>query len=107
MPIAIRGLTLPLNCPARKAGAPMVRIRSQSKQFRLPVLSWKNMWICPERLLCTATANATDQDYIHLRYADMLLMYAEAKNEVSGPDATVYEALNDVRGRTGINMPSG
>ncbi len=54
----------------------------------------------------TATANLTDQDYIHLRYADVLLMYAEAKNEVSGPDATVYKAINDVRGRPGINMPA-
>jgi hypothetical protein len=52
------------------------------------------------------TAALTDQDYIHLRYADVLLMYAEAKNEVSGPDATVYSALNLVRGRTGINMPA-
>jgi hypothetical protein len=55
--------------------------------------------------IAPATANSTDQDYIHLRYADVLLMYAEAKNEVSGPDATVYKAINDVRGRTGINMP--
>ncbi len=52
------------------------------------------------------TATTTDQDYIHLRYADILLMYAEAKNEVSGPDATVYSAINQVRGRTGINMPA-
>jgi hypothetical protein len=54
----------------------------------------------------TATATATDVDYIHLRYADVLLMYAEAKNEVSGPDATVYSALNLVRGRTTVNMPA-
>lgn len=52
------------------------------------------------------TATSTDQDYIHLRYADILLMYAEAKNEVSGPDASVYAAINQVRGRTGINMPA-
>jgi hypothetical protein len=54
----------------------------------------------------TATATATDQDYIHLRYADILLMYAEAKNEISGPDASVYNAIDQVRGRTGINMPA-
>jgi hypothetical protein len=53
-----------------------------------------------------ATATSSDQDMIHLRYADVLLMYAEAKNEVSGPDATIYAALNLVRGRTGINMPA-
>lgn len=53
----------------------------------------------------TSSGNVTDQDYIHLRYADILLMYAEAKNEVSGPDASVYSALDEVRGRTGIAMP--
>ena len=53
----------------------------------------------------TTTATSTDQDYIHLRYADILLMFAEAKNEVSGPDATIYGAINQVRGRTGIAMP--
>lgn len=47
----------------------------------------------------------TDQNIIHMRYADVLLMYAEAKNEVSGPDATIYKALNDIRSRTSVNMP--
>lgn len=51
------------------------------------------------------SAFETDQDLIHLRYADILLMFAEAKNEATGPDADVYNALNQVRGRTGINMP--
>lgn len=46
-----------------------------------------------------------DEDYVHLRYADILLMYAEAKNEASGPDASVYDALNQVRARAGVNMP--
>lgn len=54
----------------------------------------------------SATATTTDQDYIHLRYADILLMYAEAKNEVLGaPDQSVYNAINQVRSRPGINMP--
>lgn len=53
----------------------------------------------------TATANSTDQDYIHLRYADALLMFAEAKNELSGPDASVYNAIDLVRQRPTVNMP--
>lgn len=53
----------------------------------------------------STTPTQTDQDYIHLRYADVLLMYAEAKNEVSGPDASVYNALNQVRARATVNMP--
>lgn len=46
-----------------------------------------------------------DWDFILLRYADILLMYAEAKNEVSGPDQTVYDAINQVRARPSVNMP--
>jgi len=45
-------------------------------------------------------------NFIVFRYADVLLMYAEAKNEVSGPDNTVYDAINQVRARAGVNMPA-
>ncbi|MCW2263342.1 MULTISPECIES: RagB/SusD family nutrient uptake outer membrane protein [Sphingobacterium] len=47
----------------------------------------------------------TDQNIIHTRYADVLLMYAEAKNEVSGPDQSIYKALNEIRERKSIGMP--
>ena len=46
-----------------------------------------------------------DQDYVLLRYADIELMYAEAQNEAVGPDATVYQQVNNVRARPGVNMP--
>lgn len=51
------------------------------------------------------TAMESDQDYIHMRFADVLLMYAEAQNEISGPDVSVYEALDRIRGREGVGMP--
>jgi starch-binding outer membrane protein, SusD/RagB family len=41
-----------------------------------------------------------DWNCILLRYADILLMYAEAKNEVSGPDASIYAAIDQVHTRT-------
>jgi len=41
-------------------------------------------------------------NYILIRYADVLLMYAEAQNEAAGPDASVYDALNQVRKRAGM-----
>jgi hypothetical protein len=47
----------------------------------------------------------SEQDYVHIRYADILLMYAEAKNEHTGRMLPVFKAVNDVRGRAGINMP--
>lgn len=45
---------------------------------------------------------------IYLRYAGVLLDYAEAKNEASGPDASIYKAVNDVRTRAGMpDLPAG
>ena len=44
----------------------------------------------------------SETNFIILRYADILLMYAEAQNEFSGPDATVYDAINKVRKRAGM-----
>ncbi|WP_018615484.1 RagB/SusD family nutrient uptake outer membrane protein [Segetibacter koreensis] len=38
-----------------------------------------------------------------IRLADVLLMYAEAQNEATGPDASAYAAINRVRARA--NMP--
>ncbi|MFT4094229.1 MAG: RagB/SusD family nutrient uptake outer membrane protein [Niabella sp.] len=52
-----------------------------------------------ETLLPKSTA-ATPQNFPLLRYSDVLLMYAEAENEVnSGPTDEAYEAINQVRRR--------
>jgi hypothetical protein len=48
----------------------------------------------------------TDMNVVHIRFAEVLLAYAEAKNEVSEPDATVYDAIDRVRARTGVNLPA-
>ncbi|WP_343704136.1 RagB/SusD family nutrient uptake outer membrane protein [Chitinophaga sp.] len=42
---------------------------------------------------------------ILLRYAEVLLTYAEAKIELGQIDASVYKAINDVRARADVNMP--
>lgn len=54
----------------------------------------------------TVIGTQSDQDWVYLRYADVLLMYAEAQNEAAGPDASVYAAVNAVRGRPGVNLPA-
>lgn len=43
-----------------------------------------------------------EQDYPTIRYAEVLLTYAEAKNESSGPDKSVFDALNAIRRRVGM-----
>lgn len=48
------------------------------------------------------------QPWKYLRYAEVLLNYAEAQNEAVGPDATVYKAVNDIRARAGMpELPRG
>ncbi|GAA4211406.1 RagB/SusD family nutrient uptake outer membrane protein [Pedobacter jeongneungensis] len=42
------------------------------------------------------------QDFPIIRYAEILLAYAEAKNELSGPDASIYAVLDDIRDRAGM-----
>lgn len=54
-----------------------------------------------------APFEGSDQNLIVLRYAEILLTYAEAKNEYSGPDATIFSALNKVRNRGGLPNISG
>ena len=51
----------------------------------------------------------SDADFIYLRYSDVLLMYAEALNEIyNGPTPEAYKAINDVRNRAGLdNLTEG
>jgi hypothetical protein len=44
-------------------------------------------------------------NFILLRYAEVLLTYAEAKIELNQIDASVYGAINQVRQRPDVNMP--
>lgn len=60
-----------------------------------------------ETTVVTATPypTTTGLNTIIFRYADIILMYAEAQNENSGPDQTVYDAINSVRARASVMMP--
>jgi tetratricopeptide (TPR) repeat protein len=44
-------------------------------------------------------ASSTANDYQLLRYADILLMYAEAENELNGPTPVAHNFVNEVRRR--------
>lgn len=44
----------------------------------------------------------SETNFIVLRYADILLMYAEAQNEFAGQDQSVLDAINEVRERVGM-----
>lgn len=62
---------------------------------------WRRNWqgTSPKHL------NNTDINWVLLRYADVLLMRAEAENEINGgPNAIAYESINMVR-RRGYGQP--
>lgn len=42
------------------------------------------------------------QDFPVIRYAEVLLTFAEAQNEVSGPNSEVYDAIDKIRMRAGM-----
>jgi len=48
------------------------------------------------------------ENFVYYRYAEVLLAYAEAQNEATGPDPSVYDAVNKVRTRSDLpNLPLG
>jgi starch-binding outer membrane protein, SusD/RagB family len=50
----------------------------------------------------------TPAAYMLMRYAEVLLIYAEAQAQSSGPDASAYQAVNLVRNRAGLeDLPTG
>lgn len=52
--------------------------------------------------LSSLVQNQGQLDVPLLRYADLLLMQAEAENEVNGPTTIAYSAINKVRARAGV-----
>lgn len=55
-----------------------------------------------EAVTGSAQFGNTFHDYIYFRYAGILLDWAEATNEASGPSAAVYNVLYQIRARAGI-----
>lgn len=66
-------------------------------------MAWKK-WINPSAYVPTGTYTS-DQHIVKMRYADLLLLYAEAMFEDGkGDDSRALKALNDVRARKGVEM---
>lgn len=58
-------------------------------KYLAPMSQYADMW-------------STNASTIIFRYAEVLLSYAEAENELNGPTAEVYDLLNQVRNRAGM-----
>lgn len=58
---------------------------------------WSKLWNTMG--LGKSTEGNTGINFAYIRYADVLLMFAEAENEINGPTAEAQEALKTVRKR--------
>jgi hypothetical protein len=54
----------------------------------------------------TGGTSKSDLNWPLIRYAEVLLTYAEAQNEVGGPDAQVLAAIQKIRDRAGLTTPA-
>ncbi|NLO69656.1 MAG: RagB/SusD family nutrient uptake outer membrane protein [Porphyromonadaceae bacterium] len=58
----------------------------------------------PEGIVYQNHSGTAYRNWIFIRYAEILLNYAEAMNEVSGPTTEVYDALQKIRDRVGLTQ---
>jgi len=65
---------------------------------------YRRDWINPPLPAGTYLNNYSTLKWQILRYSDVLLMFAEAENELNGPTAAAYNAINMVR-RRGFGKP--
>lgn len=94
----VRSFTSPAN--GRKYGLPIVNtaVANDSTPF------W-NKWWDPNNLAVTTNSEA---NVPIIRYAELLLIHAEAENEVNGPTAKAYKSINKIRTRAGLpDLTSG
>jgi hypothetical protein len=61
---------------------------------------WSKLWTAEGSALGNITSSATGINYPYMRYADVLLMYAEAANELNGgPTEKAIQCLTEVHNR--------
>jgi hypothetical protein len=73
-------------------GLPTIRL-----DYAMHNNKWSKLW--NSNGLGKTTTGATGINFAYIRYADVLLMFAEAENELNGPTAEAQEALKVVRRR--------
>lgn len=73
-------------------GLPTIRL-----DYAMHNNKWSKLW--NTNGLGKTTTGATGINFAYIRYTDVLLMFAEAENELNGPTADAQEALKVVRRR--------
>lgn len=74
--------------------------------FLASITGFKNRKLVDEEMPGSMIGADQGTNKMFIRYGDVLLMYAEAQNEASGPDASVYDAIDQLRNRVGMKTLS-
>jgi hypothetical protein len=80
--------------------APRMEIYTDPSQYR--IAKWSVKWMTNAYIEANRNAGnklLTGVNWTMMRYSDVLLMFAEAENELNGPTALAKEALKEVRRR--------
>jgi len=77
--------------------------KKNNNLWELNIGKWRREY----ETLTPKNKNLTPQNFAVLRYADVLLMMAEAENEVNGPTPFAIDAVNQVRRRAYGKLLSG
>ncbi len=80
--------------------APRMEIYTDPSQYR--IAKWSVKWMTNAYIEANRNAGnklLTGINWTLMRYSDVLLMFAEAENELNGPTALAKEALKEVRRR--------
>ena len=85
--------------PYRNRQAPEFDIRNGGSSGNSPIHPFRKFVIPGSNLLNMRWGPI---NFPVIRYADVLLMFAEARNETTGLDPAVFNAINQVRTRAGI-----
>lgn len=65
-------------------------------------------WVDLDATIGEDACACNETNMILYRYGDVVMMFAEATNEVSGPTQEVYDAINSIRSRAGMpDIPPG
>jgi hypothetical protein len=78
-----------------------VNLTIESENFATAVSFWKLAD------LSSKVYNGGGKSFPYMRFAEILLIYAEALNEVNSPTAEAYTAINRVRSRAGLSDLGG
>lgn len=65
----------------------------------------KYTYLLDNEMSSTPPPGQSEINPILFRYAEILLTIAEAENELNGPTARAYDAINEVRSRESVDMP--